>query len=186
MTRLHKIHTGLELDHPHVHGDTWSWNTTTSGQDRLVIAPSGRHIALMQRLAEVLEPPFFLLFVLSVPRGDDAAGRYQSPPLERDVAHAILDRFSDFFEQDARHNIWLASADGSSMLVYDEHDVIYAYGPFNEMIDILEAEGLREGPHTIPDPHGHPFHPEFDDAQHQLVSVEEFWHVTPLQPQDER
>jgi hypothetical protein len=74
------------------------------------------------------------------------------------------------------------------MLVYDRHNLIYAYGPLPEFVAILMRQGLTEvQPDSIvvPDPHSHHYHPVFDsDAERLLNSLE--WKRSPLPEQDER
>jgi hypothetical protein len=151
-----------------------------------VIAPREGFIDTMIALAGVLDDPLFVLFVLQINRTDAKCGRYQSPMLEHAQAESFLTRFGAFLEQDARHNVWLGQVEGPGMLVYDEHNVIYAYGPLDDFVEVLAERGFSEGDTSLPFPHGHPFHAEFDDEERAITSVPDFWVRTDLQPQDER
>src|SRR5580704_14661231 len=115
----------------------------TSGPTRLVIAPSANHVSILVDLLRVMSEPFGILYVLVVARGGNEAGRYQiANPVSREQAEEFLKRFTDYFENDGRHNIWVASVSGSDQLVYDRHNVIYAYGPLLEFENVLLGRGL--------------------------------------------
>jgi hypothetical protein len=157
----------------------------TTGAGRLKIAASKNGAQLMVRLAQILRGPFAVLYVLLVPRGGSEAGRYQSPWLDRDELTEVFDRYADFWEQDGRHHVWLHSATDRATLVYDRHDVIYAYGPLDECAALLEAEGFKEaGELNFPVPHGHCYHREFDPMERELASSPG-WEHSPLQDGDE-
>ena len=72
------------------------------------------------------------------------------------------------------------------MLVYDNHNLIYAYGQLQEWSTILTRAGLKEvAPElvVIPYPHSHHYHDAFDsDAARLLSSLD--WDRTPLREQD--
>lgn len=158
----------------------------TSGPDRLVIAPSSHFTQLLQNLAECLQPPFLLLYVLAIPRGGSEPGRYQSNHTFSAIQlRQFLSNYSNFLEQDARHNLWIRSDSGDGMLVYDRHNVIYAYGPLERFIAALKSEGLTESKEVrFPDPHAHHYHVEFDVEERAILKNEE-WTVSPLCAGDE-
>jgi hypothetical protein len=146
----------------------------TSGPDRLVIAPRSDYVQLLGKLAESTAPPFLLLYVLAIPRGGSEPGRYQSnysfslPQLQH-----FLSDYSEFLENDARHNLWIRSDDG--MLVYDRHNVIYAYGPLERFVAVLESSGLTESTEVrFPSPHAHHYNPEFDADEKRILHDEEW------------
>ncbi len=156
----------------------------TSGPDRLVIAPRSDYVQLLGRLAECIAPPFLLLYVLAIPRGGAEPGRYQSnysfslPQLLQ-----FFSEYSEFFEKDARHNLWVRSDEG--ILVYDRHNVIYAYGPLERFVATLESAGLTESDEVrFPSPHAHHYHPDFDSDEQRILHNEE-WTISPLRPGDE-
>ncbi len=87
----------------------------------------------MIRLLEAMSGPFWLLYVLVVNRDDSELGRYQcSEPQTQEDVEAFLKDFQAFLEKDGRHHLWIASASSSEMLIYDRHNVIYAYGSLSE------------------------------------------------------
>jgi hypothetical protein len=185
---LHKIHGVDDAGQPgapHLHANTWTLQDTT-GPDRLVVAARDGFVDLLIALAATLEPPLYALYVLQVPRTEAEAGRYQSDLLEHPQAEAFLTMFGPYLERDARHNLWLGRASGPGMLVYDEHNFIYCYGPLGKFLDVLDERGFTQGEFTLPDPHTHPFHPSFDEDERAITTIDGFWRRGALRPQDER
>ncbi len=136
---------------------------------RLVMAPARGQVALVQRLVSCLPEPLRLLYVLVVPRGTNVLpGRYEAPELSRVETTDVLAEFSSFLEQDGRHHLWVASP-GHGTIVYDRHNLIYAYGP----LECYERQAIQQGLHAgrpeVPSPHWHAYHPEFDASQHALL-----------------
>jgi hypothetical protein len=155
-------------DEPYVYPNSWA-REKTSGPDRLVIAPSSNQVELILKLASLLAPPFLLLYVLVVPRGGSEPGRYQSEPMGLEKLSSFLRQHSSFFEGDARHNVWIRSSD-NGMLVFDRHNVIYAYGPLERFISALATSGLTEIENIrFPDPHTHHYQAEFDDSERSIL-----------------
>ena len=142
-----------------------------SSVDRLVIGPQAGHVKLLKELSRCLPEPLRLLYVLVVPRnGDHEAGRYHSEfELSFDEVSGFLDEFEDFLEADGRHHLWIANPSHGT-LVYDQHDLIYAYGPLNKYAEVLELNRLRPGNVDIPGPHWHAYHPEFDESESQVLA----------------
>jgi hypothetical protein len=139
----------------------------------------------MIKLAAVLPEPFGILYVLLVSRRNNDLGRYQCPsPCRREEMESFLREFKEYFESDGRHHIWVASIPASATLVYDQHNVIYAYGPLAQFKKILLGEGLTENPISFPAPHAHNYNPQFD-GQEQEVLEYCHWRKSPLTPNDE-
>lgn len=154
---------------------------------RLVIGASRDHVDLLIELATQLQGlPWFVLYVLLVPRkGNRESGRYQSPPFDTHAElSAFLAAFRSFFEGDGRHHVWVGSAANDGLLVYDQHNVIFAYGPLDSFRAILDSHGFREHPFWFPAPHTHPYAPE-NDAEEERLMTEAEWQWSPLQPGDE-
>lgn len=165
--------------------NVWS-QEKTSGPNRLVIAPSDDHISLMIELSGVMTEPFGLLYVLTVPRGQGRAGRYQCPePVVRQDSIEFLSRFQQFFEGDGRHHVWLKSVSSSDQLVYDKHNVIYAYGQLPAFEKILSQRGMEKVDKVhFPFPHIHNYNSEFDEDERDLLRCWE-WKQFPLQDSDD-
>lgn len=175
----------LEEGVPFVYPNVWKQGKTT-GPDRLVIASASGQIDLIRKLTAVLPEPFGILYVLLVPRSGGEEGRYQSPkPFTRDELEAFLTQFQEFFERDARHNLWIRSLPASSTLVYDNHNVTYAYGQLKDFKSVLAQQGLQEGEVHFPDPHSHNYNVEFDQAERDVMSYSEWLH-SPLAEQEKR
>lgn len=97
---------------------------------------------------------------------------------------SFLLEFKDFFESDGRHHVWVMSLPGSSTLVYDHHNVIYAYGPLDEFTEILKSNGFHQNGISFPAPHSHNYNPENDDAEERVVQ-HWAWIQSPLWPDDD-
>jgi hypothetical protein len=170
-------------DEPYEYPNTWT-REKTSGPDRLIIAPRSNHIGLISKLAGQLDTPLLLLYVLVVPRGGSEPGRYQSESLDREELNSFLSRYSSFLEGDARHNLWIRSSDGG-MLIFDRHNVLYAYGPLESFTSTLAACGMTQvGDIRFPVPHSHHYHPKHDDLERQILR-ERAWINSPLRDGDE-
>jgi hypothetical protein len=105
------------------------------------------------------------------------------------MMESLLTRFSDYFEGDGRQNLWVTAwpnsrGEVSAGLVYDSHNVIYAYGPPNMFRPLLRKRGLAERPVQIPAPHTHFYYPQFDAAERELMAYWD-WRYSPLAPNDD-
>jgi hypothetical protein len=142
----------------------------TSAQPRLRIAASFDGTALLRELTLALAAPFLLLYVLVVPRGRSEPDRYQSGDLSRAELDAVFQQFAQFWDSDGRHNVWVRSSD-DGMLVYDRHNLVYAYGPFPRFESILAELGYTLIPSLSLDfVHRHSYHQEFDDLERELTT----------------
>ena len=180
----HKLTNPTDDDSPVVWGQVYRREQTT-GPDRLVIAPAKSPLDLMCALAEAFGPEYFLLYVHSVARSNHEPGRYESPPLQLVDVRIFVQEFAPMLENDARHEFWIASTQNHGMLVYDEHGLIYAYGPLGEFEVLLSTQGFQEQDFSIPSPHAHHYHVEYDDDVAKLLTHWE-WLRTDLRPEDER
>jgi len=166
--------------------DIWTLEKT-SGSDRLVIGPSAQHVSLMLELLSLIPEPLAILYVLVVPRTEGVtAGRYQSStPRFREQTESFLTRFGDYFERDGLHHIWIASMSTSDLLVYDRHNVIYAYGQLAAYEKILVQRGLKRADVVaFPVPHVHNYNAVYDSEQNAILRYSQ-WNESPLQEQDE-
>ncbi len=133
-----------------------------------------------------MREPFGLLYVLLIPRAGGESGRYQSPtPINSAELEDFLWQYQDLLEKDARQHLWITSVDDSSLLVFDNHDVIYAYGPLAGFEGVLRSNGLtRCETVCFPVPHMHKYNAEFDQLAREIMKHWE-WIRFPLQESDE-
>lgn len=175
-------------DVPYCHDNTWCREPTSHGGKRLRIAPARNHVDLAIALSRHLPGPFCILFVQVVPRAQGEAGRYQSQFLEREEVERFFETFTPLLEGDGRANAWIASVDENGVphgqIIYDRHQIIYAYGPLERYESTLEDKGLKKGASApLPHPHTHHYNKEFDEAVAQLLDYWE-WELSPLRDQD--
>lgn len=151
----------------------------TRGVDRLRISAEEAPLSLLWKLAFQLTPPFFVLYVLHTSRCGHQLGRYQSPLQQFEAVNAFMAEFCSYLTDDGRHDLWLHSPGSNATLVWDRHDLIYAYGPLNQFLAVLEdshSEGNVAGP---PDPHVHVYHPRYDESERKILK-HFAWHHSPL------
>lgn len=170
-------------DREHRYEGVWDIEDA-KGTERLVVAPAAGHIPLVADLIGELPEPFGILYVLVVPRGGHEPARYQSPyPTDRAETLGFLNEYQEYFERDGRHHLWVMSLPASSTLVYDNHNVIYAYGPLERFQSVLERRGLRRGDVRFPVPHTHQYNSEYDALEDQVMGHWP-WKPFPLQADD--
>lgn len=152
---------------------------------RLSIAPSEDQIELILTLIEQIQEPFGILYLLIVPRADEnKEGRYQSPnPISKYELKEFIRSFKNYLEMDGRHTIWIQSLGSNNLIVYDKHNIVYAYGDLDKYRKNLETMNFTENKVEIPVPHAHHYHPEFDEDERKIMSYWA-WKYFPLQDQD--
>ena len=70
-------------------------------------------------------------------------------------------------------------------LVYDQHNVIYAYGANLEVFEqALRERGFTEGAVRFPVPHQHKYNPQFDNQERQILSHWEWIHFPLVEGND--
>lgn len=151
-----------------------------SGVQRLIIGPSGSHIDMLLDLSDLFEEPFRIIYVLVDPIGvkEDDTGRFEfDGEMTRAEMRAFFERFREFFECDARHHIWVTAKNGT--VIYDQHNILYAYGPILDIEQILLSKGLTPGDVEFPYPHMHAFHQEMNPHLEALLK-EYNWRWFPL------
>ena len=185
MRALHKIAALRDDDtHQAVRWPRVFSREETTGPIRFAVASTEQSVNLLADLATCLNPKLFLLYVLTVPRNTQRAGRYESPSLQVAEVRVFLDKFSTALECDGRHHLWIGSTDGQGTLVYDHHNIIYAYGPLASFEDVLKRRGFMEGSFSIPVPHVHSFHGELDGEVERLLTYFDWRHFE-LEPGDD-
>lgn len=154
--------------------------------NRIVAGVPDGDAEVFERLLTSRKPPYFLLYVLHTPRGGEGRpGRYQSPSVSPDQVRDFIDRFRGLLTHDARFDIWGYSPSEDSTVVWERHDLIYAYGPVDDIERELLALGFSVGVPTTPGPHRHSYHPEFDaDARDLLAWFD--WSWSELEPDDQQ
>ncbi|MDX1998444.1 MAG: hypothetical protein SF066_12065 [Thermoanaerobaculia bacterium] len=178
--KLTKLQEGLDLP---VEWPDLYYRQLTTGPERLVVAPRRDPIDLLGELAGEFGPEYYLLYVLVAERGQATAGRYQSPWVELAEVRAFLSDYSELLANDARQELWIGSKESGDQLVLDHHGLIFAYGPLDDYVRVLEARGLTAGDFGIPFPHTHHYNAKYDLLVDQLISRWD-WHRTDLQPGD--
>lgn len=152
---------------------------------RIVAAPSNNQINLILDLLKNFEPPYLILYVLTVSRTENKVGRYQCiKPLSFSEVNDFSKEYSQYFETDGRHHLWLGSASSNKLLVYDNHNVIYIYNDKDDAINTLKEKGFIERSITFPVPHEHKYNEENDKYEVKIINKHE-WKWFPLQEQDE-
>jgi len=172
---MHKLGVLLKTDEdfddevPH-HYENLFAREKTSGPERLIIAPSTDHIRILLDLAAAWESNYWLLYVLLNSWIGNEPGRYQSPwPLDYEEVQKFLGEFGNYLASDARHHFWIGSTQQKALLVYDRHDVIYAYGPLDAYEARLVQRGLRIGQVRFPAPHSHCFNAENNEFERKIL-----------------
>ncbi len=141
-------------------------------------------IETLIELVQNLEPPYGIVWVLTVPRGGSKEGRYATmPEFSLDEVSVFLRAYCDSFECDGRHAIWVGDTDGR-FVVYDQHNWLHCYGPVDRHEQALRRLGFTEGTPELTVPHSHLFHDEFDEAERIMTAAFE-WHLSELQPGDD-
>ena len=97
------------------------------------------------------------------------------PELER-----FTDRYGELFEEDARAQLWVGEIDGVGMLVLDEHDLIYAYGPLHRFEQVLRERGYTSGDPQVPNPHEHRYSQQYDQLEQDLRRLWAWNQILPL------
>ncbi len=166
-------------------GDLWD-RDSGDGWSRLRITTAGSPVDLMIELTEDWLPPFYVLYVHVAPRTSHQAGRYQSPPLATwSELRWFLDRFRDLLEHDARQNLWIAAPEDERQIIYDRHEVVYAYGDDERVLAELERLGFEQGRIQVPEAHQHHYHLEYDARATELMRCWD-WQHSPLTNGDDQ
>jgi len=166
------------------HTAVFEHHTTDSGTARLRIGVPAGDVEILRSLTRCMEQPYYILYVLLTPRGEGDAGRYQSPLVERAQLDAFLSRYADYLRSDGRFALWVHSPTSQATLVWDHHNLLYAYGPLPRFEETLRAMGFAPGQASMSVPHAHNYHPECDaDAAAILAHFE--WRHSELRPGDD-
>lgn len=152
---------------------------------RVAIGANDRQIPLLLEIAKTWRGPYGILYVLITSRLGHEPGRYQSPePCNFDALEVFAYTFQEYFERGGRHNLWLMDLSSHSQVIYDNHDIIYAYGNIEWYSQFLEARGFSRQDMHIACPHSHYYNPEFDRCEDDILKYWDWKHF-PLQDQDD-
>ena len=163
---------------PYRHPRVWT-RERVDDRERLRIGAGLGTIELLKTLAAPLREPLFLLVVMRVPHSVEA-GRWESIPLTHPELDRFTSRYGELFEDDARAQLWVGELDGVGMLVLDEHDLIYAYGPLHTFEQVLRECGYEAGDPAVPDPHEHRYNRQFDELESSLRRLWPWQRTLPL------
>jgi hypothetical protein len=152
---------------------------------RLTIGPAALHVDTLVALAATWPTQqYYVLYVLLISHSGARHGRYQSPLIESFAdLQAFLGIHQRFFEADGRHHVWIASANNEGTLVYDQHNVIFAYGDLPRYEVVLCERGFSEREFWFPCPHCHSY-PSTHAADEEKLLAHFPWQFSPLQPGD--
>jgi hypothetical protein len=169
---------------PHQYPGLWAIEQTT-GPERLLLAPAGGYVELLEQLVTSMEEPYGLLHVLLASRCDRESGRYQhAEPMDTAEIRRFLRSYADYLEHDGRHHTWFFGQNDGQQVIYDNHDLLYCYGDITRFRQIAEDSGLTAGTAAIPAPHEHRYNPQFDGAEQRLFREYEWLHF-PLEAVDD-
>ena len=159
----------------------------TTGNDRLIISLKKGYVNMMLNLLDKNNnDKYFILYVLIVSRCDNELGRYQiANPLTYDELITFCKKYSDYLETDGRHHLWIMNYDTKDLIVYDHHNVLYAYENLESKIEILNSNGYKKVEKIkFSAPHCHCYNKENDIIENEIIKNNE-WLITPLKEQDE-
>lgn len=181
MTKLVKFSAG-DFNSPEIEYDYG--NVFELAGSSLKVSASKKQVELLAELIKDLVPPFYVLYVLVVSRTGKELGRYQSPIFESETELLeFLTKFKSFFETDGRHHIWIGTVENNGLLVYDQHNVIFAYGDNEKYIKRLIENEYAEKSFSFPAPHVHSFHEENDKFEIEMFHQFD-WQFFPLKEND--
>lgn len=137
----------------------------------------------IQSLISALDGPILLLYVLHTTRGEGPVGRYQSGELTREAVDQFLHRFAAYFQADARFDLWLYFPDSQVTIVWDRHNLLYLYGPIEQLERQLIGLGFLRGDPNVNFAHAHYYRAESDSDARELMGYFE-WKFSELRPED--
>ncbi len=173
------FHSRDEYTHPNI----WQ-REEFEGWARLVIGARDGEIPLIIDLCREMNGPFGVLYEQTISLNGHGEGRYQNPKsIGFDELEAFSNKFRDFIEQDGRHNFWVMSISDEGQFIFDQHNMIYAYGDLDRYEVHLKSAGFSLGVVGIPSPHAHAYHSEFDQTHDELMAYWD-WVKCPLDPDD--
>jgi hypothetical protein len=167
------------------YGDVY-FREPLSQSERFNIGPSASHVDLMLTLASTWPTQqYYILYLLLISHSGAPPGRYQSPLIESfEDLQVFFYTYERFLESDGRHHIWISSPANEGTLVYDQHNVIFAYGDLSSYEVVLRERGFRQQEFWFPSPHCHSYPSSHVTDEESLLSHLD-WQYSPLQEGDE-
>lgn len=140
---------------------------------RLVIWPSDRATEVLTELLKGSLEPYEMFYILRNSRCNNEEARYKMEGLTIDKLQEFLESFHLFFEYDSRHRLVIRSSDEIlTYFVFDEDNLILAYGNVELFKSILHPLGFEEydKPIVHPDPHMHMYHESLDIFEDKILN----------------
>ena len=155
------------------------------GWARVVIGPNRDHIKVLDTLSDRWSTPdYFVLYVSLMSHTGKKTGRYQSPMFNKEDLDLFLYTHREFLEGYGGQHLWVGHPNSGELLVYDHHNLIYAYGNIDSYVQTLEELGFRPGRISIPAPHTHSFDSHYTQLEDDLFGYFD-WTWFPLQDGDD-
>ncbi len=178
-----KFANGINSDK--FHSNCYKQIATDTPYPRVVFATTEGYINLIRECLRIMPEPFHFTYVLIRPINGLSIGRYCTvEPLSRKEMSEFLDEYGHFLEHDARHHIYFSSDDPGTFLVYDHHDIIYAYGRQEVFLNHLRNKNYLEAEPQIENPHYHGFNHDHRVDERQLIASRQ-WTIYDLEPIDD-
>jgi hypothetical protein len=152
-------------------------------QNRLEIGLQAGKASVVAGLVNLMEEPLFILYVLHTSRGEGQEGRYQSPLLSKIDVLSFIEKYSKFLAADSRFDIWFHSPSMGATVVWDRHNLVFAYGALEQFKEYISHEGYTEGNPTMEFAHQHHYRQAFDHDAASLLNKFS-WSFSPLQQAD--
>ncbi len=152
---------------------------------KVLFATDDGYINLIRECLEIMPEPFNVMYLLIRSMNNIEGGRYcTDKPMSLTELNAFLDKFGEFLEGCGRHHIWFISDDPDTFLVYDHHNMIFAYGQQESFLNLLRSKNYKEHEPTIPFPHYHGFNDTFGLDERDVLASRE-WVRYDLEPDDD-
>ncbi len=160
----------------HQEGDGW---------ERLAIGPERDHVdVLLSLIEEWSSPDYYMLYISIISHTGKEPGRYESPIVDYLTLKDFLVEYRELLEGFAGHHFWIGNPDGKELLIYDQHNIIFAYGQNERFEGKLLDRGFVAGQVRIPSPHGHSYPSNFVEREDELFRHFN-WNYYELQEGDE-
>lgn len=168
------------------HGNCFKKVAVETDYPRVYFATDDGYISLIRQCLEFMPAPFHVMYVLIRNiSGNENIGRYYTETqMSRKELNSFLDQFGEFFEGDGRHNIWFISNEPKTFIVYDHHNVMFAYGEQEQFLRLLRSKNYIEKEPDIPNPHYHAYNYDYGIDETDVLNSRE-WIRYDLEPDDD-